>query len=264
MSAVFLLGMLATGCLVGLMNAALGIGGGILMVPALRELVPGIDAHTAKGTSLFIIIFVAASNAWRQNRGHDVPWHLAGVLACGTVLGGYSGAWFTGLLSGTAVTWIFVALLGIVVIRLMGSEPRPLLEASRHGRNGMAFGIGLVTGLASGMTGIGGGLVLVSLVLIAGLSTNERVTGLSNLVMVATCVASSIVHLRAERTLGMAGTVGQVNLAVAPAIVLGALAGSPAGQWVNVHLTHARRKIVLIVLIVVIAARMIYHAVHAS
>lgn len=262
MSVAFFAGMFVLGWCVGLMNAALGIGGGILMVPALREAVPGIDAHTAKGTSLFIIIFVAALNAWRQNRGRDdVPWRLAAVLASGSILGGYAGAWFTGRLSGGAVTWIFIALVLVVAARLLFSEARALLDGGgRHG-DALAFGIGLATGATSGMTGIGGGLVLVSLVLLAGLACNERVTALSNLVMVGTCTASTYVHLTAARSLELPGTVGQVCLAVAPAIFLGAQLGSPLGQWVNARLSYPKRKIALVALLVVVAARMTYRAV---
>ena len=105
MSVGFLILMFGVGVCVGVLNAALGIGGGILMVPALRETIPGIDAHTAKGTSLFIIIFVAGLNAWRQNRGKEIPWRLIIELAAGSILGGYAGARFTGYLSGTTVTF---------------------------------------------------------------------------------------------------------------------------------------------------------------
>jgi len=261
MSIVFCIEMVVVGCLVGTVNAALGLGGGFVMVPALREFVPGIDPHTAKGTSLFIIVFVAALNAWRQNRGSGgVPWRVAGVLASGSILGGYAGAWFTGLLSGNAVTWIFIALLGVMCVRLLLTEPKPPTETGKRPKDVLAFAIGLATGLASGMAGIGGGIVLVPLVLLVGLSTNERVTGLSNLVMVATCSAGAFVHLRADQTLAMPGTVGQVSLAVAPLIFLGAQAGSPLGRWMNEHLTFSQRKFALVTLAVVIAARMVYRA----
>ena len=57
--------MMLIGSGVGLISAALGWGGGILMVPAFLEFVPGMDPHTAKGTSLFIIVFVSTTNVWR-------------------------------------------------------------------------------------------------------------------------------------------------------------------------------------------------------
>jgi len=260
MSVGFLTLMFLVGCGVGLLNAALGIGGGILMVPALREAIPGIDPHTAKGTSLFIIIFVAGLNAWRQNRGHKIPWRLAAFLAAGSILGGYSGAWFTGYLSGKAVTWIFIVLLGLMTIRLLFSKPQPATVAAKPRGHGIAFLIGILTGLASGMTGIGGGLVLVSLVLLAGLSANERITALSNLVMIATAAAGAWVHLRAPRTLDMVGTIGQVNLAVVPALFLGAQLGSPFGQWFNARLAYSKRKIALATLNCIIAIRLIGQA----
>lgn len=257
---LFFFEMLVVGVFVGLMNGALGIGGGILMVPALLEFVPGMAPHTAKGTSLFIIIFVAGINAWRQNRGRPVAWDSAGLLAAGSVVGGYAGAWFTGLLSGETVVWIFVGLLGLMGVRLLFSEPRPILGGNPWQRAAMAVGIGLATGVTSGMTGIGGGLVLAPLVLLAGISTNERVTGLSNLVMVATSAAAVTVHFRAAQEVGLPLTVGQVSLAVAPWIFLGSQLGSPFGRYVNTRLTYPQRRAALVLVIVVIGARMVWRA----
>lgn len=256
----FILGMLLVGVGVGLMNAALGIGGGILMVPALLEFVPGMDPHTAKGTSLFVIVFVAAINAWRQNRGHTVPWRAALFLVAGSMLGGYAGAWVTGLLSGVAITWVFVGVLGVIVVRLLLSEPKPAPVRQNVSHDIVALSIGLVTGVASGATGIGGGLVLVPLVLVAGIASNERVTALSNLVMVATCASAVAVQLRAASTLSLPGTVGQVSLALAPLIFVGAQLGSLLGRRINTRLTYGQRKGALIATIVIVMVRMALRA----
>ena len=67
-------GMLFLGVGVGLMSGALGLGGGILMVPAFLEFVPVMDPHTAKGTSLLIIAWPRPT--WRLSEGH-VDWHGA-------------------------------------------------------------------------------------------------------------------------------------------------------------------------------------------
>ncbi|HUW61281.1 MAG TPA: sulfite exporter TauE/SafE family protein [Candidatus Bathyarchaeia archaeon] len=257
---LFFFEMLVVGVVVGLMNGALGIGGGILMVPAMLEFVPGMAPHTAKGTSLFIIIFVAGVNAWRQNRGRPVAWDSAGLLAAGSIVGGYTGAWFTSLVTGETVIWIFVGLLGLIVVRLLFSEPRPVFAGKPWQRVAMAVGIGLATGVTSGMTGIGGGLVLVPLALLTRISTNERVTGLSNLVMVATSAAAVTVHFRVAPEVNLPLTVGQVSLAVAPWIFLGSQIGSPLGRYVNTRLTYSQRRAALVIVIVVIGARMVWRA----
>ncbi|MBM3289701.1 MAG: sulfite exporter TauE/SafE family protein, partial [Candidatus Hydrogenedentes bacterium] len=121
----FVVEMLALGCAVGMISAALGLGGGIFMVPAFLFFVKGMDAHTAKGTSLFIIIFVSMVNAWRMNRGHaDRQTGLALVFACGSVVGGYLGSWLTTLLPDAGVIWLFIALLGFVGLRTFFITPK--------------------------------------------------------------------------------------------------------------------------------------------
>lgn len=84
---VLLLG-LAVGVLVGMM----GIGGGVVLVPALVYLL-GMDQHLAQGTSLFMQLpplgLGALYTYWKK---HQVD--LGGGLACagGFLAGGYLGA----------------------------------------------------------------------------------------------------------------------------------------------------------------------------
>jgi len=258
----FYLEMVLVGCLVGLLNGAFGIGGGILMIPAMHQFVPGIDAHTAKGTSLFIIFFVAAINAWRQNRPfYEIPWRAAVSLCAGSMAGGYAGAWFTGMLSGDTIIWIYIGVLSLICFRLLiGVEPND--RAETHGVRRYALGgcIGLATGVVGGMTGVGGGLVLVPLALLAGLSTYRRVTALSNLVMVGTSLAAVAVQIRAQSHVEMPGTIGQVHVWLALAIFVGAQVGSPFGRRLNERLTYRQRTRALVVMLVLVAARMLYEA----
>jgi len=259
-SVLFHLGMVALGAGAGAISASLGLGGGIIMVPAFIEF-GGLDPHTAKGTSLFLIIFIAALNAWRLNSGDtDTPWRLAAFLACGSVFGGYLGGWVTGLMPATAVLWTFVGLLGLLGLRTFFIAERQVKEEEVRRRHGLAALIGFAAGVVSGMTGTGGGAVVVPLVLLAGLVTNERVVGLSNLVMVATSIAATLAHLRAEQMCALPWTVGQVNLALVPLVFIGTQIGSPWGKRLNAKLTLPRRRIVMGVLLLTLVARLMYRA----
>lgn len=259
-SVLFYPGMVLLGAGAGAISASLGLGGGIVMVPAFTELV-GLDPHTAKGTSLFIIIFIAALNAWRLNRAYpDKPWRLAAVLGAGSIAGGYFGGWVTGLMSGKTVLWLFVGLLGLLGLRTFFIEPGTVTKEDVRRRDAWAIVIGFVAGVVSGMTGTGGGAVLVPLALIAGLVTNERVVGLSNIVMVATSIAATAAHLRAESFCALPWTVGQVNFALAPLVLIGAQIGSPWGKRLNEKLTLPRRRLVMGLLLLLIAGRLIYRA----
>jgi uncharacterized protein len=258
-SIVFIVLMLIAGAGAGIASAGLGLGGGIIMVPAFLTFVPGMDAHTAKGTSLFIIIFIALPNAWLLNRHLPArPWRLAGLMASGSIIGGYSGAWITALMSEDAVLWIFIALLGGLALRTFCLEPRQVQQEDLRRRNVAPVLIGLLAGVVGGATGTGGGLVLVPLALYAGLVTNDRVVGLSNMVIVMTSIAGTLAHLRAPEIHLSDWTVGQVYFPVVPLAILGARFGSILGLRINAMLTLPRRRVTMGIVLFMIALRLFF------
>ena len=93
-----------------------------------------------------------------------------------------------------------------------------------------------------------------------GIVTNERVVALSNTVMVATCTSAALCHALAERTTELPGTFGQVDVMLAPLVVVGAVAAGPAGRWLNARMSLRWRKAVMGVVLLLIAARLAYRA----
>jgi hypothetical protein len=84
--------LLLVGLVVGLVSGVVGIGGGILFVPALVWLV-GMDQHRAQGTSLGALLAPVGIFAFLEyyRRGNaDV--RVAALLAAGFLIGGYFGA----------------------------------------------------------------------------------------------------------------------------------------------------------------------------
>jgi len=258
---LFYIGMLVLGSAVGFVSNALGLGGGILMVPAFVMCVPGMDPHTAKGTSLFIIIFVGAVNTWRLGAsGKPRHWKVGALVAAGAVSGAYLGAWSTEFVSGRTITIIVAACAAAMALRSFFLEPRGRTAAEVRTRPAAAAAIGGVTGLVSGATGIGGGGVLVPLALFTGIATNEGVVALSNMVMVATCTAGVIPHFLAETNHALPHTYGQVNVAIAPLVLAGAQLAGPLGRWCNTRLTLPRRRVAMGTVLLGIAGTLTYRA----
>ncbi len=78
------------GITAGVLSGMLGVGGGLLFVPAL-SLVIGLSQIEAQATSLLAIVPVALVGSWRQYRyGHLVPREAAliGLLAVGGAVAG--------------------------------------------------------------------------------------------------------------------------------------------------------------------------------
>lgn len=253
--------MLVLGCSVGLVTAALGVGGGILMVPAFVTFLPGMDMNTAKGSSLFIILLVTSYNSWRMNRGETKnPWDTAFLVVIGSIVGGYIGGWVTGLLADATVAWIFVGLVGFATIRTIFLTGHGVPEEEVQKRRALSIAIGLGSGIVAGATGTGGGAILVPLALWSGIASNERVVALSNVVMAATCAAGALAHVFSAQTLDTAWTYGLVNFSLAPLIFIGAIAAAPMGHWINARLTLPLRKVAMSLLLITLGARLVFRA----
>jgi uncharacterized membrane protein YfcA len=104
------------GFVAGTTSALCGVGGGIVVVPAL-VLLRAIDVKTAIGTSLAFIVPTAIVGVLRTP-GHRVDYRVAAVLVAGGVVGAPLGAWLAQTLPEAWVKRIFAVLLAAVAVKL--------------------------------------------------------------------------------------------------------------------------------------------------
>jgi len=109
--------LVATGLLAGTLAALLGVGGGLVFVPALVVLF-GLDQHLAQGTSLAAIVPTTLVAALRHARHGRVDWRLVVPVAAGGIAGGLFGAELALDLAPELLRRLFVGLLVIVSIRM--------------------------------------------------------------------------------------------------------------------------------------------------
>lgn len=102
----------------GVTSGLLGVGGGIVMVPAMMILM-GIDIKTAIGTSLAVIIPTALMGAGKHYFEGNVDWKVALSLAPMAIVGGYLGAWLTTVISPEHLRRIFGLFMLIIGIKLL-------------------------------------------------------------------------------------------------------------------------------------------------
>jgi uncharacterized membrane protein YfcA len=77
----------------GFWGGLFGVGGGIILVPAM-VLFMGIAQHRAHGTSVAAIIASATASVVPYGFHGDVDWHVASLLLIGSVIGAFGGARF--------------------------------------------------------------------------------------------------------------------------------------------------------------------------
>jgi uncharacterized protein len=159
----------AIGALSGLMAGLFGIGGGLVIVPALNAvfaaglvaMVPEARMHVAIGCSLAVIVFTAISSV-RAHHGYGaVLWPAVRGLAPGIIAGALLGAWMADALATRSLEMVFGAFAVVMALQI-GFAPR--IEPEAHGplpHLSGYLGAGTVIGTVSALGGIGGGIMTV-------------------------------------------------------------------------------------------------------
>ena len=165
--ASWILGYALTGILAGLLAGLMGVGGGLVIVPALLFLLglqgfdPGHLAHVAVGSSLAAIVPISIASLWSHHRRGAVEWPTVLWFSPGLMLGAWSGAWLAAQMSTAWLKGLFGAFLLLVAVQMLSGFRPP---SSRRGERVALFGpAGWLIGLVSGLVGIGGGTMTVPL-----------------------------------------------------------------------------------------------------
>jgi uncharacterized protein len=169
-----LLGGGLSGLAAGILSGAFGVGGGLVLVPALALLL-GLGQREAQGVSLAVLLLpVGLPAVLAYRRRAPIRWGLVAFLVIGFLAGVGAGAVVANraparpLAAGFA---IFLVLSAVLAWR----GPRPF-RGGGEARHPDAHGIwiGALAGVLSGLLGIGGGVVIVALlVAVVGLSQHE-------------------------------------------------------------------------------------------
>ena len=113
--------LVVIGLLAGMLSGFVGVGGGIIIVPALVYML-GFSQHQAQGTSLFVlsipVVILATMNYWKTG---NVNWKFGLIIALTFVVGGYIGSKLSLKMSPGLVKFLFGILMAYVSFRLIFS-----------------------------------------------------------------------------------------------------------------------------------------------
>ena len=109
------------GLVAGVFSGLIGIGGGVIIVPALVFLF-GFSEHSAQGTTLALMIPpIGLLAAWTYYQQGYVEVKAAALICLGFIIGGFLGARFANHLSNLALERVFgVVMLGIAIRMILG------------------------------------------------------------------------------------------------------------------------------------------------
>lgn len=153
--------LLPLGLFAGVLSGLLGVGGGLVFSPLLLLL--GLEPHQALATSTLAIVPTTLGGTWTHLRSRSLPLASGTAIALGASLGAALCSRLGMGLEGSLLLALQAALyLGLAL--LIRPRPAPAAVGAPRQPPLAALGaVGAVAGLASGMLGVGGGLLMVPL-----------------------------------------------------------------------------------------------------
>lgn len=265
------------GVFAGGLGAVVGIGGGIVVVPAL-VLGFGYDVRVAVAASLVAVVATSTAVGAAYVGEGLANMRLGMTLEVATTIGGITGGLVAVAISPTAITAVFalvMVLTAVLVLRQGDPHTTPdtpdVAGGDRAGwecsgalggayyddrtdtlvryeaeRIGLGSAIAGVAGLLSGLLGVGGGFLKVPAMTL-GMRVPIRVAAAtSNFMIGVTAIASLVVYFAR----------GFVHPLVAVPVALGIVVGAAGGTRIVARVSPATLRVVLAIVLVVVAGQM--------
>jgi len=275
---VFTLVVFGISLAAGLLGSLLGLGGGLVVVPALTLLL-GIDIRFAIGASIVSVIATSSGAAAAYVRERMSNLRVAMFLEVGTTTGALSGAYLAGHVHTRWLFMIFGLVLAFSALEMFRHRhsdqspvpPDALADKLRlhdsyfdqslnkdvayrvtHARLGLA--LMYVAGCVSGMLGIGSGSLKVTAMDLAMRMPIKVSTATSNFMIGVTAAASAGVYFAR----------GDINPFIAAPVAAGVLVGAVGGSRLLGRIRNQLLRTVFIVVLLFIALQMLWKGVHPS
>jgi Predicted permeases len=251
------IGYIILGLAAGILSGLFGIGGGIVMVPALIVFF-GMDILDANATSLTAMLLpVGALGVWAYYKAGKINIRESLYIALGLFLGSFVGGEIAiniseGLLAKLyVIILLYIALSYFDFFSLFKKKKNTVnIEYERKKTNMFAFmAVGLAAGIFAGLFGKGGGIVIVPMLI--GIFRYDAKMA------VATSLAALQLPVGLPSVIVYAND-GHLNLIGAAIIAVGMVVGAFFGSKLGIKLPIAAFKKVYAVFLLVVAVFMVY------
>ena len=258
--------------LAGVLGALVGVGGGIIVVPALTLLLD-VDIRFAIGATLVSVIATSSGAAVGFARGRLTNFRVAMFLEVAATAGALSGAYAAGVIKARWLYVLFGLVMGFSALAMLrrrsGSQGATVhgdrladrlrlhdsyVEDAARGEvayrvTGSRIGLALmyVAGIMSGLLGIGSGVLKVPAMDLAMRLPIKVSTGTSNFMIGVTAAASAGVYFAR----------GQIDPFIAGPVAAGVLVGATVGARLLRRLRSSLVRSVFVAVLFWVAAQML-------
>ncbi|RSK24627.1 sulfite exporter TauE/SafE family protein [Bhargavaea beijingensis] len=264
-----------TGLFAGIIGALVGLGGGVILVPAALYFgitlgwVPGLTPQKIVGLSVIMMIFIGLSSTLSYMKTRTVDYRSGLIFFAGSIPGTILGAYVNKGLDLPSFNLYFgLLLIFLSVLLLVRKYLKPVRWFVEHGRTRtfkdqegavheygypiwfavmLTFGIGF----ASGLFGIGGGSIIVPAMILLFLFPPHVAVGTSMFMVFLSAIVNAASHI----------TLGNVPWLYTLPVVPAAYAGAKIGAALNKRLNSETLVTALRIILLITGIRSIYEGI---
>ncbi|MFH1646398.1 MAG: sulfite exporter TauE/SafE family protein [Chloroflexota bacterium] len=183
--------LLAGGLAAGFASGMLGLGGAFIITPVQYLVYTGMGLpadlaiKTAFGTSMLVVLPTAVSGAWRHHRKQSVSWRAAAIMGSCSLVVALGAATLATHLSGSALKTAFGAIVLLSGFRTITARP-PQGERGLVDNPWLWAAWAIPVGFVAGIFGVGGGIIMIPVFVLAFRFKMHYAIGTSLAVMILT------------------------------------------------------------------------------
>ena len=181
---------LVVGALTGLLSGLLGVGGGVIIVPAFVLIFHWIGIplvlrmHLAIAGSLAVMAVTSMMSCYSHYKRGNVSFSLVKKLLPGMVVGVLLGSNLAAITKTSILEVLFGILLVVIALRLFWGRDKSAQDGKEHLPGWVAlFFIMVLVGLCSGMLGVGGGVLIIPILTAFGVAMHKAAGTSSSLIV---------------------------------------------------------------------------------
>ncbi len=244
------------GLVAGFMSSVFGLGGGIIIVPALHIYLE-FNQHEAVATSLFSIGLITLVNTIRFHIQKSLQWKVVLQLSVLGLISAFVAGKLALNFSAEILTLFFILVLIFLIWRLHITHQHTVPEESHLSPTGKIARMGIFAGFVSGFCGVGGGSILSPLLLDYKYIPNSDIVPITNVFMMLSAFSASAAYATMGGTGSEFWQLGQIHLDSAALIFGGAIPAALLGTKIQGRVSFKQRKIFLSFFLSLILLRML-------
>jgi uncharacterized membrane protein YfcA len=243
--------MLLIGVFGGFISGLVGIGGAIIIYPAVLLLpplfgVPAYSAYIASGLTSSQVFFSTLSGSLKAQKKTEFSPPLVIYMSGGMITGSMLGALLANLFNATFVNAIYI-IIALIALILMFINVKPNLNQSSFNKPLLVM-VGLLVGIISGIVGAGGAFIIIPILLVLFKLPMNMVVANSIVIAFISSIGAFIIKL----------IQGYIPLEDALFLIIGSMIFAPLGLKLGKKVPSFVQKWIISILIIVAIIQLIF------